>query len=645
MKSRPWLTKIIIISASTLAAAFFIVHYVIWNNNYRERIYPGVKIGDHDLSKKTLDETKDYLAKYFKEIESSGLKFQYNGKILPLNLSVASFDSDLSYSALSFDLEGTVLAAYGKGEARTFTGYLLYIFSPNKDEQVKTVYALNDDAVKSFLKDSFLELNINPENAYFSLADDSGGDYKLNRNPEKPGKEIDYEQALTELRNNLDNLKNEAITIKTRSKYPTVSQSDLNNLEPEVLAMVSRGNLTLRQPETGAGTSTDYWQIKPGRLIAWASVDNTSGQPQLYFDQDRIKEYLKTTISPQIDQAAVLPRFEIKNGRVTSWQIGKNGRELDLEASAAEITKNFLAGKNEAFLITKEIIGEELNAENDLNIQEIIGTGHSAFTGSPSNRRRNIAVGAAALHGLLIKPGEEFSLITTLGDVSDKTGYLPELVIKGNKTVPEFGGGLCQIGTTVFRTALASGLPITMRQNHSYRVSYYEPAGTDATIYIPRPDLRFVNDTGNYILIQARIVKNDLYFDFWGKRDGRITTTTAPTIYNIVKPEPTKITESADLKPGEKKCTESSHNGADAYFDYKVIYPDGATTTPIQERRFKSHYIPWQAVCLIGQTASSTATSTMNNAATSSSIMSGDTILPNQKATGTPAATSSLGNN
>lgn len=634
MKSRPWLIKIIIISALVLATAFFIIHYIIWNNNYRDRIYPGIKIGNHDLSKKTLNEAKDYLIKYFKETESSGLQFQYNGKTLPLNLSVASFDSDLSYSALSFDLEETMRAAYGEKDSRTFVKYLLLIFSPNKDRQVKAVYILNDDVVKSFLQDSFPELNIKPENAYFSLADNSGGDYKLNRNPEKPGKEIDYGQALSELRNNLDNLKNEPVIIRTHSKYPTVGQSDLDNLEPEVLAMVSRGNLTLRRPETDTGTSTDYWQIKPSRLISWASVDNASGQPQLYFDQDKIKEYLKTTISPHIDQAAILPRFEIKDGRVTSWQTGENGRELDLEASAAEITKNFLAGKNEVILLTKEIIKEELNADNNFNIQEIIGTGHSAFTGSPSNRRRNIAVGAAALHGLLIKPGEEFSLINILGDVSDKTGYLPELVIKGNKTVPEFGGGLCQIGTTVFRTALASGLPITMRQNHSYRVSYYEPAGTDATIYIPWPDLRFINDTGNYILIQARIVKNDLYFDFWGKRDGRIATTTAPTIYNIVKPEPTKIIESADLKPGEKKCTESSHNGADAYFDYKVIYPDGATTTPIQERRFKSHYIPWQAVCLIGQTASSTATSTINNIATSS-----------QKATGTPAATSSLPNN
>ena len=237
--------------------------------------------------------------------------------------------------------------------------------------------------------------------------------------------------------------------------------------------------------------------------------------------------------------------------------------------------------------------------------------------------RHNIAVGAAAVHGLVIRPGEEFSLVAALGEIDAAAGYLPELVIKGDKTIPEYGGGLCQIGTTVFRAAVGSGLPITARRNHSYRVSYYEPAGTDAAIYDPSPDVRFVNDTNRSILIQSRIEKDDVYFDFWGTKDGRLVTTTTPVVYNIVKPAPTKIIETEDLKPGEKKCTERAHNGADAYFDYTVIYPEGATSSPLEQtRRFSSHYVPWQEVCLVGKTASSsaatsTASTTIPSTATS----------------------------
>jgi vancomycin resistance protein YoaR len=153
----------------------------------------------------------------------------------------------------------------------------------------------------------------------------------------------------------------------------------------------------------------------------------------------------------------------------------------------------------------------------------------------------------------------------------------------------------------MFRTALASGLPITERRNHSYRVSYYEPAGTDATIYSPRPDLKFKNDTNNNILIQARFEgTNDMYFDFWGTSDGRTATTTYPVIYNIVSPGPTQIIETTELPVGEKKCTERAHSGAEAYFDYTVVYNPNSAEENKVETRFQSKYVPWREVCLVG---------------------------------------------
>ena len=130
----------------------------------------------------------------------------------------------------------------------------------------------------------------------------------------------------------------------------------------------------------------------------------------------------------------------------------------------------------------------------------------------------------------MIKPGAEFSFITTLGPVDETTGYLPELVIKPNATVPEYGGGMCQVSTTAFRAALNAGLKITERTNHAYPVSYYNPQGLDATVYIPKPDLRFINNTPGYILIQTKIVGTQLFFDFYGTNDGRSVTLQGPTV-------------------------------------------------------------------------------------------------------------------
>ena len=100
-----------------------------------------------------------------------------------------------------------------------------------------------------------------------------------------------------------------------------------------------------------------------------------------------------------------------------------------------------------------------------------------------------------------------------------------------------------------------------------------------------------------------------LYFDFWGKSDGRKAERTTPKVWGWTAPLPTKYIETLDLKPGEKKCTESSHQGVSAAFDYIVTYPNGE----IKKTTFSSRYKPWQAVCLIGVeelTVDQTATTT-----------------------------------
>jgi len=612
-------TSLFLVLLVILGVAIFLADsYWRWSKHYRQEIYPGIKIGELNLEKKNLASAQELIAEKVKQIETTGLKFRSGDKEATIAATISSFDADLSYPALAYQIDQTVRSAFGEESSHSFLDYLLFRLTAQRNRPIPASYHLDETRIKALLGENFPELEIPAANAYFSLNSHA----QLVSNPEKIGKEINYDQLFEALLNNLDRLKNEVIVIKTRTKYPEVKQADLDALEKEAKEILSRDKLSLTLEGVDAkligGLTETSWEIKPAVLITWVGARRQSSGLSLFLDTEKIKQYLQDKIAPQIDQEVVRPRFEVKNDKVSNWQVGKNGRQLDIEASAAKIAQEFLIDKNQISLIIKELTSNDLTAENSFNIQEIVGIGHSNFSGSPVNRRHNISVGAAAVHGILIKPGEEFSLVKTLGEIDAAAGYLPELVIKGDKTIPEYGGGLCQIGTTIFRSALSTGLPITARQNHSYRVSYYEPAGMDAAVYDPWPDVRFVNDTQNYILIQSRIEGNDLYFDFWGVKDGRQATTTKPVIYNIVKPGPTKIIETSDLAPGEKKCTEHAHNGADTYFDYIVTYPEGATTTPVQERRFASHYVPWQEVCLLGVASStsiteSTSTPPVNN--------------------------------
>lgn len=165
-----------------------------------------------------------------------------------------------------------------------------------------------------------------------------------------------------------------------------------------------------------------------------------------------------------------------------------------------------------------------------LGIRELIAEGTTNFAGSPKNRIFNINHALKQFQGVLIAPGAEFSFVEQLGPVDGEHGYLPELVIKNNKTEPEFGGGICQVSSTVFRTAIYGGLKITERRNHAYPVSYYRPYGMDATIYIPKPDLRFQNNTPGYIFLQPSVSGTRLTFQMYGTNDGRKVEIDGPHI-------------------------------------------------------------------------------------------------------------------
>lgn len=582
-----WLLEtaiIFFILALVFSCAFF-----VYAKKYEDRIYPGVFAGKHNLSGKTNNEAKDLLYRETDRMSQNGIGFKYKNNQAIIFPVVSSAGGDIAYKIISFDADQAADAAIGFGRADNF---LLNTYDKISALLFKRHITLpvtyNQQAVEKILEENFSAFNVPAQNAELKIEENGE---KVTITEEKTGKVIDYKEAIKILIKNISNFDGEPITLSTITDYPTIYKKDCLNIENKTKDILAAAPLTLVQGE-------NKWTIDKKQLADWLALYKNEGKIiEVGLDKEKTFSYLENSISKMIDIKPIDAKFTVTDGQVTEFQASRNGIELDKEASYLKLNEAIKKKEKEIALIVK-ITESSINSEqvNNFGIKEKLGTGESSFAGSPSNRRRNIKTGANSISGLLIKPGEEFSLIKALGTIDATTGYLPELVIKENKTIPEFGGGLCQVGTTLFRSVVDSGLPVTMRTNHSYRVSYYEPAGTDATIYDPSPDFRFKNDTNNHILIQSRIVGDKLYFDLWGTKDGRIAEHTYPVIYNIVKPEPTKIVETTELKPGEKKCTEKAHNGADAYFFYKVIYPDGTT----KEKKFTSHYVPWREVCLIG---------------------------------------------
>ncbi|MEI7498182.1 MAG: VanW family protein [Candidatus Falkowbacteria bacterium] len=600
---------------------FFILVLIIgdavYGSNYRNRIISGVHIGKIDLSGLSKQEAEMQLAKNWDTFNENGILLHLNDQSVPLTPQSFSSNGDAGALLIDFDTEMTVSNAFIYGHTTNpITNTLNHLSTYLFGRAVEPTFSMNQSAISTFLHNAFAKQEMPAKNAKLAFTTTANNaDFTIT--PEQSGKIIDEQALFTDLELNLRTLSTQTIELKLIESAPLVNQIDLLAVKSEAEQYLALTPIKLKSTSTS-------WKIDGKRLGSWitSSRANQTDTAQIGLDLDQIKKYLREQVAAKIDQPAADARFLIQGGRVTQFQQSKVGKVVDIDATAASIEANILAMVTSTIPVSIKIVtglDNSASSTDNLGITELLGTGQSNFSGSPANRRHNIKTGAFSLNGLLIKPGDTFSVVKNLGSLDAAGGYLPELVIKGNKTTPEYGGGLCQVGTTMFRTAIEAGLPIVERRNHSYRVSYYEPAGTDATIYDPSPDFKFLNDTGNYILIQARMSGNMLYFDFWGTKDGRIAKHTYPSITNIVKPQPTKIIETTDLPVGQKKCIEKAHNGADASFNYSVTYLDGS----VKEKQFNSHYTPWREVCLLGVKELSSATSTTSilpvNSSTSSS--------------------------
>ncbi|MBI3115546.1 MAG: VanW family protein [Candidatus Kerfeldbacteria bacterium] len=417
--------------------------------------------------------------------------------------------------------------------------------------------------------------------------------YAITVRTELAGYRYDVGAAVRTAIQRLANLDTTPIPVPRVDDVPRVTAAQVNAMVPQLATVLDRAPFALR-----SGDST--FPVSKAALAPALFVDRTERGFALALHPDDLAPIFDSIVEA-IDVPVQEGRFRLEEGRVAEFQQSQTGTTLDRQKTADALTAVLLDGGTTVEVVATEVRPKFDSATaNTLGITERVGVGRTNFSGSPPNRRYNIGVAVDKLNGLLIEPGQEFSLITALGPVNGANGYKQELVIKGNRTIPEYGGGLCQIGTTLFRLILDAGLPVLERQNHSYRVSYYEPpVGMDATIYEPKPDFRFRNDYGTTLLLQARVEGDDLVFEFYGTSDGRTVHSSTPRVFNVTAPPKKRVIKTDELEPGVEKCLERAHPGADAEFTYAVTYADGT----VAEEVFQSHYRAWGEVCLVGKKA------------------------------------------
>lgn len=569
----------------------------LYASRYSNRIFPGVAIGVIPVGGLTPEEAEEILTRRVDELMNSIFTFYLDGKKIEISPRVlAPTDPDLTRELITFDRTEALETALRIGRTdNIFTSAIEQSRVRYRSLTIPINATINKAEFVTALTNELASSLIPHRDAAFSIVWE-GEAPRITIIPETTGTTIDEDVLIYELSQSLARLETPSITMATTADPPDINADDVASLVSVAEAILKKGPWTLR-------TEKKNWTITKERLAAMMAVKKeVANIPSITLSGPEL-ETLFAEIEAEINQTAQDAKFKIDGTRVTEFQPSRDGIVLDRTATRAALIGTIINGGIEAEVVVKKSAPDvSVREVNNLGIEGVLGVGVSNFKGSPKNRIKNIKNGARLLNGTLIKPNEEFSLLAALRPFTTENGYLPELVIKGDKITPEIGGGLCQIGTTTFRATMNSGFPVTARRNHSLVVTYYNDLsnknpGTDATIYDPAPDFKLVNDTGAHILLTTEVdmEKYELRFTFWGKSDGRKGYYSPPVVDRWFPTGPTVIVESTDLPPGKKEC-QSKHPGADAHFTYTVEKQDGT----VNERVFESHYRPLPEICLVG---------------------------------------------
>ncbi len=594
----PWARALAVLLMAGLCWLTLLAVWVVgWRAWYSQRIYSGVSVGGVNLSGMNAVEAAQTLSQRF--------DYPQHGRIL-LRLGEKGWLVSPAQLGLQFDAVGTVMNAYRTArEGNLLRRLLEQFFAWYVGRNIAPQYVFDERVALATLQEIDRQVSQPRREAVLRLE----GTQVIAENGQI-GRRLDYTAALEDLRRQWLTLQDGEVSLRLIEDPPEVldvgqTAETLRRVlgEPLVLVLAEQGS-----PEMS-------WTFEPQRLAAWLTIQRlATPQGETYhigLRQEELRTFLED-LAPQVARSAQNARF-IFNDETRQLEVIQPaviGRSLAIEASLQSIEQKLLAGEHRIpleMVYSPPPVGNDATAEQ-LGIRELVSAHTSYFYGSSAARIQNIQTAAARFHGVLVPPGAVFSMAEVLGDVTLDSGYTEGLIIFGGRTIKGVGGGVCQVSTTLFRTAFFGGYPILERVPHAYRVYYYEQradgsndpnlAGLDATVFVPVVDFKFQNDTPYWLLMETYVnaAARTLTWKFYSTSDGRTVTWQTSGLQNIVEPEPPIYEENPELAPGEIKQVDWEVEGADVTVT-RTVTRNGEV---LYQDTIRTHYMPWRAIYQYG---------------------------------------------
>lgn len=329
----------------------------------------------------------------------------------------------------------------------------------------------------------------------------------------------------------------------------------------------------------------------PGHVIGWSySVDNnyvltiTKGTKGIVIDEEetleRIKEAMLKSFKGEDVEVIELAVKEVEpdpidvdkiheeiyrepqNAYVTQDPFGiyvhVDGVDFNVDEVKSLVTSDEQEYKIELIITEPEITTKDLGQEA---FPDVLGkTYKTTYSAGDKNRNTNIELAAKNINGTILMPGEMFSYNGILGDTTAEKGYKPAGAYLNGQVIQSYGGGICQVSSTLYNAVLYANLEVTERYNHSF-LSGYVPAGLDATVSYGTKDFKFINNRNYPIKLVVTAANGTISATIYGvKEDDDVDVELQSVITSYISPKVT-YEKTNTLNVGEEKVKQAGSTG------------------------------------------------------------------------------------
>ena len=239
---------------------------------------------------------------------------------------------------------------------------------------------------------------------------------------------------------------------------------------------------------------------------------------EILYNEEKLRNF-ENDVKSKVNTKAQNATISINQGNIN---INKevNGKIIEEEKFHNLLVKSINDDPNEKVNLSIDL-KEEVPSITESDLKKITGkiSGHNTkYNISVDGREKNMKIATSTINGTLLMPGETFSYNELIGETTSEKGYEKANTYVGGEIVPDYGGGICQISTTLYRAIMRANIKSKERSSHSMLVSYSEP-GLDATVANNCIDYKFINTYDFPIYIESFLNNSNVYVNIYGNKE------------------------------------------------------------------------------------------------------------------------------